>query len=773
MNNFKSLNEKLLPNARTLLQQWLSNGQVSGNRFEVGDIYNSKGDSLKIDLSTGKWFDFANPEHKGGDLISLYAKIKNIKPYEALKELGGVKNKYTTQTIMNKNELTNPLSEESSYSLNLDYKNDFFNPWYFEKFCKSNLGNNCFNFKYGFPVKLYYYFTESSKEWLHLVIARYEYLENNIQKKSFTPFCFDGAKFVRKMLFNPRPLYGLELLKDNPDLPILLVEGEKAAEGARFFIKSHIVLSWPGGCNGVEKVDLSPILDRKEILLWPDNDDAGMKAMEKLASILNTQSSVNPSINILLFDETFKNKKATGWDAFDAYSEAWNQNTFEKFVEKFKTPFVKKITDAEIIDGRYEISVPKNMVAELKEDMKLWEPLGLVLNQKQRPYPNELNLIKIITHWDKLSRDFIWFDEFHQKLFTKGINGDEDKKEWSEFDILPLLIKIQSELKIHQINKNTLNDVVLNYAYNPENVRNEAVEYLQSLEWDGVSRVDKFFIDYYGSEDNEYTRAIGKNLLIGITARIVKPGCKLDTMVVIEGAQGIKKSTSLKYLVGQDWYAETNISPDSKDFYMQLQGKAIVEIGELNSFGKAEITSIKQMLSCQSDRFRVPFGKTMKDYPRQCVFAGTTNDSTYLKDTTGNRRFWPVRATNIDTDKIIQDRDQLFAESYYRFKQGESWWEVPQLIAEKEQDTRLMALEDEWYDLVKDFIEGRSRVKIREIAQHKELNLENKDINRIIQLRIAGILKALGWENRVINLKNEYGLFKTERYWMRKDHPSV
>ena len=413
------------------------------------------------------------------------------------------------------------------------------------------------------------------------------------------------------------------------------------------------------------------------------------------------------------------------------------------------------------------------MVGELKEDAKLWEPLGLTLNQKQRPYPNELNLIKIITHWDKLSRDFIWFDEFHQKLFTKGINGDEKKKEWAEFDILSLLIKIQSELKIHQINKNILNDALLNYAYDPQHKRNEAVEYLQSLEWDGVSRVDKFFIDYYGSEDNEYTRAIGKNLLIGITARIVKPGCKLDTMVVIEGAQGIKKSTSLKYLVGQDWYAETNISPDSKDFYMQLQGKAIVEIGELNSFGKAEITSIKQMLSCQSDRFRVPFGRVTMDYPRQCVFIGTTNDGTYLKDTTGNRRFWPVRATNIDTDKIIQDRDQLFAESYYRFKEGETWWEVPLDMAEKEQDTRLMALEDEWYDLVKDFVEGRSRVKIREIAQHKELNLENKDINRIIQLRIAGILKALGWEARVINLKNEYGLFKTERYWMRKNHPSV
>lgn len=206
---------------------------------------------------------------------------------------------------------------------------------------------------------------------------------------------------------------------------------------------------------------------------------------------------------------------------------------------------------------------------------------------------------------------------------------------------------------------------------------------------------------------------------------------------------------------------------------MQLQGKAIVEIGELNSFGKAEITSIKQMLSCQSDRFRIPFGRVTMDYPRQCVFIGTTNDGTYLKDTTGNRRFWPVKATNIDTDRIIQDRDQLFAESYYRFKQGETWWEVPQLIAEREQDTRLMALEDEWYDLVKDFVEGRSRVKIREIAQHKELNIENKDINRIISLRIAGILRALGWENRVINLKNEYGLFKTERYWMREDHSSV
>lgn len=530
MNNFKTLNEKLLPNARTLLKQWLSNGQIIGNRFEVGDIYNAKGNSLKVDLSTGKWADFATDNHKGDDLISLYAKIKNIKSFEALKELGGVKNNNTTQKNMKQtsDNLPTPIPfklDEHISLLNLKH-------WM--------LGN---------PSKVYNYKTINGDE-SYFIIARYDSETN----KTFTPFCFDGFKFHKKMLYNSRPLYGLEFLKDNPDFPILLVEGEKAAEGARAFVKTHIVLSWAGGCNGVLKTDFSPILDRKEILLWPDNDEAGINAMEKLASILNTQSKVNPTINILSFDEPFKNKKTLGWDAFDASSEKWNQNTFEKFVEKFKTPFVKKITDAEIIDGRYEISVPKNMVAELKEDMKLWEPLGLILNQKQRPYPNELNLIKIITHWDKLSRDFIWFDEFHQKLFTKGINGDQSKKEWSEFDILPLLIKIQSDLKIHQINKNILYDALLNYAYDPQNKRNEAVEYLQSLEWDGVSRIDTFFIDYYGSEDNEYTRTIGKNLLIGITARIVKPGCKLDTMVVIEGRQGIKKSTSLKYLVSQDWY---------------------------------------------------------------------------------------------------------------------------------------------------------------------------------------------------------------------------
>jgi putative DNA primase/helicase len=230
-------------------------------------------------------------------------------------------------------------------------------------------------------------------------------------------------------------------------------------------------------------------------------------------------------------------------------------------------------------------------------------------------------------------------------------------------------------------------------------------DYLGALAWDGVARIETWACRYLGAEDTAFNRNVGALWLISAVARIFRPGVKAD-MLVLEGPQGARKSTALKILAGENWFTDELPDLGSKDAAMHMQGVWIIEIAELDAIGKAEVSRIKAFLTRTTDRFRPPYGRYTIEVPRQCVFAGTVNPDTYLRDETGNnRRFWPVRCVTIDIDALARDRDQLWAEAVARFRADAIWWlDTPEVVAaaSAEQDKRYQA--DVWGDLIDHWI---------------------------------------------------------------------
>lgn len=224
-------------------------------------------------------------------------------------------------------------------------------------------------------------------------------------------------------------------------------------------------------------------------------------------------------------------------------------------------------------------------------------------------------------------------------------------------------------------------------------------EWLFGLEdHDGTPRVGTFFVAYFGAEDNPYTRAVGRVLLLGLVARAMAPGCKLDTVVVIEGPQGIRKSTACKRLVGDRFFAENTSEIGTKDAQLAMHGKWLLEMPELAGLTRAQVETTKAFFSRASDWLRPPYAKGYRELLRSSVPVATTNDSQYLRDRTGNRRYLPILCGwQIDVESIERDRDQLFAEARELYQSGLPYHlHDPAVLALADQQTERRETVDPW-----------------------------------------------------------------------------
>lgn len=208
-----------------------------------------------------------------------------------------------------------------------------------------------------------------------------------------------------------------------------------------------------------------------------------------------------------------------------------------------------------------------------------------------------------------------------------------------------------------------------------ENAFHPVRDYLDECTWDGVPRVETLLIDYLGAEDTEYTRAVTRKTLAAAVARIYRPGCKFDYMLTLRGRQGLGKSALIAKL-GGEWFSDTFSTMQGKEAYEQVLGVWLVEVGELAGMRKAEAETIKLYISKQSDRFRPAYGRRLQEFPRQCIFIGTTNEQEFLRDTTGNRRFWVVDTPHEPRKDMWEDLTpstvrQIWAEAVELYKRGE------------------------------------------------------------------------------------------------------
>ena len=273
-------------------------------------------------------------------------------------------------------------------------------------------------------------------------------------------------------------------------------------------------------------------------------------------------------------------------------------------------------------------------------------------------------------------------------------------------------------------------------------------DYLRCLVWDGVPRLGVWMTSYLGAELNAYNAHIGRMFLTGMVARIIEPGCQADHMPVFEGPQGILKSSACRVL-GGEWFSDH--LPDirsAKECSAHLRDKWLIEVSEMHAMSKAEATQLKSFISRQIEQYRPAYGRAEVHEPRQCVFAGTTNQDQYLRDPTGGRRFWPVRtgvSGRIDVELLAEYRDQLFAEAMVNYCQGGNWW--PDATFENEmikpqQQERYAG--DIWEDRITEYCATVSKTTIPEIAKNC-LGFIDKELRQEHLGRIASILRDIGW----------------------------
>ncbi|MGC4050968.1 MAG: virulence-associated E family protein [Paludibaculum sp.] len=272
--------------------------------------------------------------------------------------------------------------------------------------------------------------------------------------------------------------------------------------------------------------------------------------------------------------------------------------------------------------------------------------------------------------------------------------------------------------------------------------------YLESLKWDEQPRLSDWLYMYLGVAHSPYSAAVAERWMISAVARVFEPGCKADCCLIFEGLQGLGKSTALSIL-GGEYYTDELDDMGSKDSSLQLLGAWIIEIAELASYSRSGVDRVKAFMSRSTDRFRPPYGRSLIEAPRQCVFGGTVNGDTYLRDETGGRRFWPVICTHAHLDELRRDRDQLWAEAVHRYRAKTVWWmDTPELreLAAQEQRDRYEG--DAWEELILPWLAKRMcrDVSISEILQTEScLGKPTGQWTQSDRIRVAKILKSNGW----------------------------
>lgn len=732
--DYVSLAGQLLARGTHLLSNWLPGGRRIGHEFVCGSLAGLPGRSLSINLNSGIWKDFQSGEG-GGDLVSLYAAIKGLTQSAAARELTGEAAGPAPVPRCAPPALAKPNGQAADFT-----------------------GEHA---RLGLPSALYPY-RDAAGEVLFF-IARYE----TTSGKQIRPWVYTAAGWVNRAYPAPRPLFGLELLAEHPQSPVLIVEGEKCALAARRLIKPsvRVTISWCGGASAVGQADWTWLAHRA-VMIWPDADEAGWRAGAEVAERL---VGVAASVQVI---DTHGLPEA--WDIADAIARGDSAAQLAAFarehacsIEAFTAPLAAPEGAGAPIDSAAPpdsaqlaraapassraLVVSANASADtalpsFTSEVSCWQHYGLAMGPNGRPWPNLDNCARV---FEAVKLPF-WYDSFRDLVMI----GQE---ELTAARVLNLTLMLQAQIFLPKVSKECVFDACVLAAQ--KTPRHPVRAFLEGLPgWDGQGRASHWLTQGLGAEDSEYTRSVARNFLVALIARVYEPGCQVDTMPVLEGSQGVGKTGALRILAG-GWYRTTSASMGEKDFLQGLRGCWVLEIAELDSVGRASLERVKAILSTPVDEYFARYGRVLSIVPRQCVFAGTTNSSVWNADDTGARRFWPIEcragpATRDARLAALRDaREQLFAEALHLYRSAHRWHEVPIDAATREQQAR--HVDDPWMELIAQFVQALDRVTVLDVMRH--LDIDSKDLRSADAYRVSRILQSLQWRRK---------RSKTERFYV-------
>ena len=528
---------------------------------------------------------------------------------------------------------------------------------------------------------------------------------------------------------------------------IFYVEGEKDTN--TLMRKGYTVFTCGG--SGDWKKSVSEIVRQANVIILADNDEPGeqlaYQVMQDLQLISNSVRIIKPMPDV---------DKADITDYFEA------GHTVEEFEN-----LIRNVDDTESIctdvqQDQKQDTGKKRTVTQKSNDEVVGGP-ALVFKFLDCNYDEDGNVksVKQLVHnfeivMDKDSRfaGKIRLNEFAQQPYLYGSvpwENENNCRAWSSHDDSALFSLIQADygLKSRQDFADALKNVSMRNKFHP--VR----ELLDSLTWDGKENIRSLLPEYLGAEDSDYTYQVMRLWMLGAVSRVYKPGSKFDYTIILQGSQGIGKSTFLKLMALDDlWFNDSLDSLDSDKAVQSLTGSWIIELAELKSLARTAggVESVKRFLTATQDKYRIPYERRADTFYRQCVFAGTTNKDDFLQDETGNRRFLIIHtgftktSKSLFTPEVMDDIKQAWAEAVHIWKNEDPELILPENCMQQAKELQEANMADDGKrGIILDYLEGKTQVCAREIwfEALKETippkNWQASEINNIVA-------KIPGWE---------------------------
>ncbi|WP_080493437.1 virulence-associated E family protein [Burkholderia ubonensis] len=759
----------LMQFATRIIEACLPGGKwKSRTEYMCSGISGGSGGSMRVTIKndTVLWYDFNHSvDAKGGGLINLYKVTRGVSYQQAATELY---DQYVLGGSAKIIDITGKLAvksqgrDEPKYNLGIPPK--------------GTPKPDCYHKILGLPERRYAY--KGADGVAVTYTARYfiPATDEKPARKDTRPwsYCLDRERFICKGLEKNIPLFNLPTILET-NCPVLIVEGEKCAVAAdgEFYLEADkrggprrlVATCWQFGAGNWRKSDFSPLKGRK-LICFPDNDDAGKKAMSDLAQFLLKEIGAEivymvdiprdwpkkqDIADLILGENIGPNGEKLG-----CVNKPWDFIKIEKFIKTHVKIVQQSESDiATPLDNKWTARLKRSEGGGIKS---ILENIAIAIEG-----------INIDLRYDAFKDRTEIFDG--RGIISNGMFKDSYALKLTRF--------LQSKYDFtanHDLVKAAVSAVAHSHEYNSLH------DYLNGLTWDEVPRIDSLLIKYGSAEHDEtntdFVHAAAGRWMIGAVARGLNEnprGVQMDNMLVLEGPQGVGKSSFFAILGGPWFSVLREFGKNGKDSVINLRGVWIGEWAELEGQTSREVGALKAFLTTRTDKYRLPHEKFDSEVPRTCVIGGTINPKKnspgYLRDEE-NRRFWCIKCGEFDLEALKRDRDQLWAEAVYRFKQGERWHFDKKLDAHiiaqatREQEKRKEI--DPWEGAISDWLRQaaldfdgnpNSKPRWREGVTVLQVAIEclglgaGKDgdkagkVSRVDSLRIADILNKFGYDS--------------------------